>query len=693
LREIQSFPLFSASEKFKYIWLDLKPSSKSNLAGRILRDAGRTLSPLAMDNAATVWAYCNSMKRKSSLFIAGSIFLIVAISATAQVLWAQTLPRAIVLAWDGTVPSFVHEMLNQGRLPNLAKLIAGGAFADEVMPVYPSKTAPGFASLWSGAPPRDTGISGNRQPRAPASQHTILESNSAFLNAPLRAEPIWAAALRVGREVVLAHAPLGRELSDGAVKLLGYDGYEGRDGVISSRAAQLHPATSWNNLPPSRKPPLEIHFTISASPFFGLFIDDPADSKLGYNTLLVTASRDGMDARTTIKAGETNLKHGLWSGTIEVMTSRGESASVYLRLFDLKPDASEFMLYHTRPARPLIFPTDLAAGYREAAGAFIGNGASLLYQGGALGPTLAGGGDGAAEARYLETARMAQRQLRQTALWAIRANPWDLLFLYTPFPDEAEHLWRGYIDPATAANKKLAATVRLLLQEIYKLSDDMLGAVLANRPDNTLVALVSDHGMEGVNKGVAINRVLQREGLLVLNDKGQPDLARTKAFYPPVDNGYLLINSSNRKNGIVTQAERAGVVKQVREALLGIRDGGKAVVTAVYDAQRDGARLGIGGDTGGDIYLDLLPGYDFDARTGVGEIIKSRDPHGMHGFNPERPSMRTIMALNGPGVAVGKRIKNARLIDFAPTLAKLLGLPVPKNASGHVLQESLIEAH
>jgi hypothetical protein len=31
-------------------------------------------------------------------------------------------------------------------------------------------------------------------------------------------------ALRAGRKAVLAHVPFGRELSDGAVKLLGYDG-------------------------------------------------------------------------------------------------------------------------------------------------------------------------------------------------------------------------------------------------------------------------------------------------------------------------------------------------------------------------------------------------------------------------------------------------------------------------------------
>jgi predicted AlkP superfamily phosphohydrolase/phosphomutase len=632
------------------------------------------------------------MSCKSRRFIATLSLIIVTALAPAQILRAQTPPKAIVIGWDGALPSFVHEMLGQGNLPNLAKLIAGGAFADEVISVYPSKTAPGFAALWSGAPPRQTGISGTRQPRAPAHQHTILENNLSFLSAPLRAEPIWATALRAGRKAVLAHVPFGRELSDGAVKLLGYDGYGGRDGVVNSHAAPLQPANSWKNLPPSAKPPMEIQFSIGGSAVFGLFIDDPADRRAGYDTLLVTGSRDGAKVAARITAGEANLELGLWSGPIEVKTIGGENATVYLRLFELEPDGGDFLLYYTRPTRGMIFPAEFAAGYAAAAGAFIGNGASFLYQEGALGPTLAGGGAGIAEARYLETVGMAQRQLKQTALWAIRGLAWDLLFLYTPFPDEGEHLWRGYIDPASNADERLAAAARRNLAEIYKSSDDILGAVLANRPDDTLIALVSDHGMEGVNKLVAINRALERAGLLVLNDKGQPDLARTKAFYPPVNNGYLLINSTNRKSGIVSQEERASVVKRLRGAMLGIRDGGKAVIAAVYDAQSDGEKMAIGGEAGGDIYLDVVPGYDFDPRTGPGEIITPREPYGTHGFNPARPSMRTMMVLNGPGIAARKRLQNVRLIDFAPTLAKLLGLPAPKDATGRVLQEAFSDA-
>src|SRR5688500_9796112 len=98
--------------------------------------------------------------------------------------------KAVVLAWDGTVPSFVDDLVREGKLPNLAKLIAGGAFADDVLAGFPSKTAPGFASLMTGASPRVTGISGNRVPREPRADYTILDSMAGFSAAPLLAEPI-----------------------------------------------------------------------------------------------------------------------------------------------------------------------------------------------------------------------------------------------------------------------------------------------------------------------------------------------------------------------------------------------------------------------------------------------------------------------------------------------------------------------
>ena len=607
----------------------------------------------------------------------------------------QPAQRAIVLAWDGAPSAFVRDLLRQGKLPHLAKLIEGGAFAESVIPVYPSKTAPGFASLWTGAPPRKTGISGNRIPREPRAEHTILESISAFASAPLLAEPIWEVAGRAGKKVVLSHVPLGRERSQQAVKFQGYSAVAGRDGVISGRKAKPREAASWAHLPDSAAPPLEISFTIGLSTFFGLFVDDPADGKNGYDTLFVTGTRDGRDVRASIKSGSPDQGGArFWSRAIEVKTTNQQSVSSYLRLFSLAPDGSDFFLYFTRPTRDRVSHPELLTGADSAVGAFMGNGASLLYHQGELGLTLPNGGTGEAEARYLETVQFAQHQLKETNRWALEHMAWDLFLAYTPFPDESDHLWHGYLDPSLPGfNKEIATRLRPYLERVYQSCDDLLGVFIGQRPDNTIIALVSDHGTEGVAKRLAINQILQQAALLSTDEQGRVDLAKTKLFYPSINNGYLLINSSDRKSGSVAPEERSAVITRFRQIAAQFRDGGKQVITAVYDAQSDGEKMGIGGEAGGDLYLDILSGYDFEARIGRGDAITRREPYGSHGFNPRRPSMHTIMVLNGPGVTAGKRLRETWLVDFVPTLARLLGLPTTKDATGRVLQEALSEPH
>jgi predicted AlkP superfamily phosphohydrolase/phosphomutase len=616
----------------------------------------------------------------------------------------QAAVRAIILSWDGAVPSLVHDLLRQGKLPNLAGLIAGGAFADSAMTVYPSETAPGYASLWTGAPPRITGISGNSVPATPRDRFTILESVSGFYSTSLRAEPLWMSAARAGRRAVIVQAtqawPFESYVADGPfgpgqptrlALFEGYAGIAGRDGVVTARGAPPRAANGWSNLPPSAVHPREIAFTIGASRFFGLFIDDPRDPARGYDTLIVAEDKDGARIKATLKPG-ISKPAGIerWSGTIDVQIAGGRRAGTYLRLFDLKADGSDFLLYFTRPVRDLGSHPELLAALRKAAGGFIGNGASDLYSQGAFGPTIPDGGDGSAEQRYLETVLLTQRQLISGARWALQNPPWDLFFAYTPYPDEAEHLWRGYLEAGLSGFRPdIAGRLRPFLEEVYRTCDEFLGSMMSLRPPHTIIALVSDHGVEGVNKAVAINAALERAGLLARGKRGRADLAKTKALYPVINNGYILLNTTDRKGGIVRPEERAAVVGRIRQALSQIRDGGRQVVTGIFDAETEGSAMGIGGQAGGDIYLDLLPGYDFDARIHSVDLVTERKPYGMHGFHPARLSMRTIMVLNGPGVAAGKRLEEARAIDFAPTLAKLLGIPAPRHASGQILWQAL----
>jgi predicted AlkP superfamily phosphohydrolase/phosphomutase len=608
--------------------------------------------------------------------------------------YGQFAEKAIVLAWDGTVPAFVHEMLRAGKLPNLAKLIEGGAVADDVMAGFPSKTAPGFASLITGAPSRVTGISGNRVPRAPRAQFTILESLAGFSDAPLKAEPIWSAAQRGGKKVVVSHIPsFGGEQSEQTVRFAGYKAIAGRDGIVTKRAVQSETVTPWIDPPASDALLIEIAFTVGESTFFGLLIDDPADAQAGYDTIVIAEGRSGREIKARLKpASPAAGVESFWSEPIAVKTAGNQDARAYFRLFDLKPDGSDFFLYHTRPMRDLPLP-DSATNAGPTVRTFVGNGASFLYQQGALGRTLANGGNGGAEARYLETIAFAQHQLMETNRWALENMPWDLYLAYMPFPDEPEHSWGGYLDPSLSNYRAdLAERLRPLLERVYASSDEHLGLLLAKRPEDAFFALVSDHGIQGVNKRVALNQVLRQAQLLTLDGQGRVDLSKTKVIYPAVNNGYLLINSQDRKGGIVAPDKRDEIVRIVSEVFLSLRDGERQVVAAIFDAAVEGEAKGIGGETGGDLYIELAPGYDFDPRLAAGPVITETEPYGIHGANPQQASMRTLMVLNGPGIRAGQKLANVRIIDFAPTLAWALNLPKLRDATGRVLFEAFVEA-
>ena len=609
--------------------------------------------------------------------------------------------RAIVVSWDGTHAGEIRRLLVQGKLPNLAGLIDGGAFTDRAISVFPSQTAPGHASLWTGAEPAVTQISGNQVPRTPRSQATLVESVSGFSSHSLAAEPLWMSAARSGYRTVVVQAtqawpfdtytaaPTNREASERLVLFEGYAGGSGHDGVVSPRWSRSQAASGWKNLPPSLAQPREIAFSVGNAVRYGVFIDDPADPANGYDTLLIAQARDGHQVDAALKPAAPepgNLAH--WSGTVALKGMNG--SALRLRLFDLQRDASSYLLYFTRPAREQSTRPDLLPELRQAAGAFVGNGASRLYLQGALGQPLFRGGNGIAERRYLETVYLNQQQLLAATRWAMQRLPWDLLFTYTPYPDEAEHLWRGFLEPELRGFRPdVAERLRPFLEEVYRGADAFLGMLMQLRSAETVIAVVSDHGVEGVNQAVRINAALQRAGLLVVSAKGHVDLSKTKALYPWTDGSYVLINTSDRKQGIVPAEERPQVVEQVRAALSQVRQFGMQVVTDTFDALSEGAKMGVGGAAGGDVYLDLAPGFDFDPHIGKGDWIVAREPYGTHGFNPLRASMRTIMVFNGPGVAAGRKLGEARNIDFAPTLAQLLGIAAPRHASGRVMTEVL----
>jgi hypothetical protein len=99
----------------------------------------------------------------------------------------------------------------------------------------------------------------------------------------------------------------------------------------------------------------------------------------------------------------------------------------------------------------------------------------------------------------------------------------------------------------------------------------------------------------------------------------------------------------------------------------------------------------MGGPAGGDLYIDVTTGYTPSANLNSDVVRKATVSigNGMHGFFPQRTKMQTVWFVAGPGIASNKRIGGIRQIDIAPTLSQAIGIPVPKNAKGHIIAEAL----
>jgi len=622
---------------------------------------------------------------------------------TYRVPYVRHAARAILISLDASGQSVLDDGVSRGVMPHLAELRRRGATARGSLTSLPAKTAAGHGALYTGAWSDRSGIAGNE---VTPSAGSVVETTSGFSSVALRAEPIWAAAARQDVDVTVVSATQVQPFSTYTAehrfpgyygrKLTLFDGYvnlESRDRVYGP--ADLHPSDArWLG-------PLPAHAGEARTAviedlglrFDAVLFDDPADPTAGLDTVYLTFDGDpknGITLKPTAAAAAGASLEGATSAfrALAVPIAGGDAA-VYFRLFALAPDGSSLVLYRSAPRVLRSSKPRLEAAAFDATGGFVSNAGSGSYERGMLGRPLWDGGDGTAERRYLETVALAVRQISRLNDFAIDRTAWGLLLTYLPFPDEALHVWYGYLDPALPSHDRaLAARLRPYLDEVLRLADGEIGHLVERGGPGTIVAVAGDHGIMGIDRELRPNVALREAGLLALDAAGRVDLARTRAYYAPGQ--FVVINRASRPGGIVAPAQEEEVRRSVAAALRAVRDvdGRAAVVLDVLDPRTPGHVPAFGGPGGGDLYLSVAPGVNVSARLD-GEALGKARPRGEHIVDPDRPSMKAGFALAGPGVAAGALLGPIRQIDVAPTLCLLLGIEPPAQAEGTVLRSAL----
>ena len=185
--------------------------------------------------------------------------------------------------------------------------------------------------------------------------------------------------------------------------------------------------------------------------------------------------------------------------------------------------------------------------------------------------------------------------------------------------------------------------------------------------NQSVLFVVSDHGFEATKAEVDPGILLFQNGLIMMNRHKVADWRAS--ILSSGGSAYVYLKNPNDK----------GIQKKVREIFL---DGEKAPASGIRRVIFQPEIRRLGGDPKAFLALEAKNGVVFGAHY-TGDYTRASRLLGNHGYFPDNPQMRASLLVYGPAIEKS-RIKNARLIDVAPTIASWLNLPL-KNADGRAL--------
>jgi len=625
--------------------------------------------------------------------------------------YVRRFKRAIILGYDSLHARLLNELVKKGHLPNFKKIMNEGYYA-EVVPVMPAQTPSGWATIATGAAPATHGIFGffiklSKDPL----EVLWRRERDGFDSRYCRAETLWEVAERSGKKVILVKYPgTWPPVVKRGIQIDGHAGYAGRicrftiappqcfatkealehleaEGeAVDVQVIKLERAT-WSKLPKSRVRPLEAELQIKGvrgdvvKKYYILIYGEE-----GYEELCICRERD---YDTCIA----RLREGAWSDWIvdEYMTKDELlKGATKFKLIYLSKDGRRLRLYmhQVHAVHGFTVPDQLAGELLKEVGPYFEyTGPMPLWKGWIDLKT------------QLEIYEQHTEWMIKTIHYLARKYPWDIMALQWHPLDYILHIVWAAIDenhPFHEARKKDVAFKALV--ETFKLADKLLGEVLELVDDQTLLAVIGDHGHMMFHSFFSINNWLMRKGYLKVrrSERGlEVEWSKTKAI--ALESNYIYINLKGRDpEGIVEPSEYDELREKIIKELYEVKDPMTGHCPILFAIRREDARsLGLDDEAIGDIVYCMREGYQTFITPILPEeplaqaIFKRIEPFREHtsehtGFYLSS-ELNTVMILYGKGIKPRKRRSPVRLLDFAPTIAYLLGLPLPRHAEGAAL--------
>jgi predicted AlkP superfamily pyrophosphatase or phosphodiesterase len=246
--------------------------------------------------------------------------------------------------------------------------------------------------------------------------------------------------------------------------------------------------------------------------------------------------------------------------------------------------------------------------------------------------------------------------LTETASAMIRQARPHLLLLHLVQTDYFQHQFGREAAEVKAAVARADAHIGTLRRTLAEAG-----------PANRWVMIVTgDHGFEDVRRGLHPNVLLARAGL-----RGCPE---------PGDNWRATAYIASGSAAILVNPPGDSAAATLAEAAL--RSEAGDAYTIVTRAELDA----LGALPNAAFAIAAAPGYAMGF--GCRGSLHVSGSGGQHGYLPSHPRMPTGFIAAGAGVRAGVTLERIRLIDVAPTAARLLGIEAP-SVEGRVLEEIL----
>ena len=289
----------------------------------------------------------------------------------------------------------------------------------------------------------------------------------------------------------------------------------------------------------------------------------------------------------------------------------------------------------------------------------------------------------------------------QIARMLMTEEPWDLAAVLLDGVDRLQHLCWRFLDPMYADDLATdwERRIRDLATEYFVRLDGLLAALVDAAGANTRVFLASDHGAGSTTEIFYANAWLASQGYLfwkegtdvdredglsaphILEFFRTIDWSRTKAYVRTASANGIYIRRRKHGPGGVADEEYPALRARLVDELLKFRDPSTNDTVVKRAMVREEAFPGSSMEDAPDITLFLRDG-GFPSILPSADLVKPRkEVVGMH--RPEG----VFFAL-GPGIRRGGTLSPQGIANVAPTLLHSLGLPVPADFEGKVIEEA-----